>query len=121
YSQRTQYLWAQLINAVAGIDPELIVSQERHKQPDGIVSRTYCAASGMAISDACAEAGLAETDIYNAKFVPKDKDDSIIGGDMGLVEIDGQKVVAGPDTPNEFIIDEKGGFIFNPDFLNRMG
>src|SRR5690625_811547 len=75
----------------------------------------------MAISDACSQAGLAKTDIYNSKYVPTKTDDSIIGGDMGLVEIDGNKVVAGPDTPSEFIIDEKGGFTFNPDFLKRMG
>src|SRR5690625_2660513 len=121
YSQRTQYLWAQLINAVSDIDPELVAPKERYKQPDGIVSRTYCASSGMAISDACSQAGLAKTDIYNSKYVPSKTDDSIIGGDMGLVEIDGNKVVAGPDTPSEFIIDAKGGFTFNPDFLKRMG
>lgn len=121
YSQRTQNLWAQLMNAATEVNPELLAPKEAHKQPDGIVSRSYCATSGMAPSDLCSKAGLVRSDIYNSKYVPNKTDDSLVGGNMALVEIDGEQVVAGPNTPSEFTTGKSGGFSFNPEFLKRMG
>ena len=121
YSQRTQNLWAQLINAATEVNPELLAPKEQHKRPDGIVSRSYCATSGLAPSDLCSKAGLVRSDIYNSKYVPNKTDDSLVGGNMALVEIDGEQVVAGPNTPSEFTTGQSGGFSFNPEFLKRMG
>ena len=121
YSQRTQNLWAQLMNAATEVNPELMAPKEQHKRPDGIVSRSYCATSGMAPSDLCSQAGLVRSDIYNSKYVPNKTDDSLVGGNMALVEIDGEQVVAGPNTPSEFTTGKSGGFSFNPEFLKRMG
>ncbi len=121
YSQRTQNLWAQLINAATEVNPELLAPKEAHKRPDGIVSRSYCATSGMAPSDLCSQAGLVRSDIYNSKYVPNKTDDSLVGGNMALVEVDGEQVVAGPNTPSEFTTGKSGGFSFNPEFLKRMG
>src|SRR5699024_3453778 len=121
YSQRNQYLWAQFENALTEIDPELMAPQGSHKQPDGIVNRSYCATSGMAPSDLCQQAGLVRSDIYNSKYAPNETDDSLVGGDMPLVEVDGEMVVAGSNTPSEFTTEQKGGFAFNPEFLKRMG
>lgn len=121
YSQRTQNLWAQLVNVATDINPELLAPKESHKRPDGIVSRTYCATSGLLASEICSKAGLARSDIYNAKFVPTKTDDSLVGGNMPLVEVDGELVIAGPNTPSEFTVEQTGGFAFNPEFLERMG
>src|SRR5690625_1323012 len=120
YHQRNIKLWAQIINSLAEIDPELITPKESFKQPDGLVRRSYCAVSGLLPSKVCQEAGLVQSDLYNAKFVPTEEDDSLVGGNMPLVEIDGETVVAGPNTPVEFTVEEKGGFAFNPEFLERM-
>lgn len=121
YSQRAQNLWVQLINVATDVNPELLAPKERHQRPDGIVSRTYCATSGLLASKICSEAGLARSDIYNAKFVPTETDDSLVGGNMPLVEVDGEMIIAGPNTPPEFTVEQTGGFAFNPEFLERMG
>ena len=55
----------------------------------------------MLPSDSCAEAGLVKTDLFNAKFVPTKKDDSLVRG--SLVMVDGKAVLAGPNTPKEFV------------------
>src|SRR5699024_4014439 len=47
-------------------------------------------------------------------------DDSLIGGNMPLVKVDGKQVVAHEKTPSEFTSSSKGGIVFNPDFLKRM-
>ncbi|MCJ0931779.1 transglycosylase domain-containing protein [Virgibacillus halodenitrificans] len=117
YSKRNIKLWAQLINSAADIKPELITPSDRFKQPEGIVSRSYCAISGMLPSELCAKAGLVKTDLFNVKYVPTKKDDSLIGG--SYVTVNGKAVVAGPNTPSEFV---KGdGLAFNPEWLKRNG
>src|SRR5690625_4386814 len=121
YSQRRLLLWSSIINDLAEVDPELITPTERFKQPDGLVNRSYCAVSGMLPSKICKEAGLISSDLFNAKFVPTEEDDSLIGGDMPLVMVDGETMVAGPETPEEFTVEgEEGGIAFNPDFIKRM-
>lgn len=95
YSQRSQALWAELINAATAINPELFAPQEKFQQPDGIVSRSYCATSGMLPSELCEKAGLVSSDIYNANFVPTQTDDSLISSG--------------------------GGVAFNPEWLKRNG
>lgn len=117
YSQRNTKLWAELINAVAEVNPELVTPSERFKRPEGIVERSYCAISGMLPSDLCKQAGLVYTDIFDARFVPTKVDDSLISG--SYVTVDGKSVAAGPKTPKEFV---KGdGLAFNPEFLKRNG
>ncbi|MEN2769167.1 transglycosylase domain-containing protein [Ornithinibacillus xuwenensis] len=116
HSNRNLKLWAELINAASEIRPDLVATTERFKQPGGIVSRSICATSGMLASDLCSEAGLVSTDIFNANFVPTVVDDSLISG--SYVMVDGKAVLAGPNTPKEFVQDD--GLTFNPDFLKRM-
>ncbi|MFD1362278.1 transglycosylase domain-containing protein [Lentibacillus salinarum] len=117
YSQRTQKLWAELTNAAADINPELVAPEKNFERPDGIVSRSYCAISGMLPSDLCEEAGLVQTDLFNAKHVPTEEDDSLIRGSFMMV--DGKAVKAGDNTPEEFV--EGDGLTFNPEFLKRNG
>lgn len=120
YHQRNIKLWAQMVNALTEEFPEIMAPKERFARPDGIVSRSFCATSGLLPSKLCQEAGLVRSDLFNAKFVPKEEDDSLIGGNMPLVIIDGEQVVAGPNTPEEFTLESKGGIMFNPEFLKRM-
>jgi penicillin-binding protein len=117
YSQRVNKLWAELLNAATDIDPELMAPKERFQRPEGIVERSYCAISGMLPSDLCKKAGLVQTDLFNAKFVPTKVDDSLITG--SYVTVDGKSVIAGPKTPKEFINGD--GLTFNPEFLKRNG
>lgn len=117
YSQRVNKLWAELINAASDIDPELIAPKERFKRPEGIVERSYCAISGMLPSKLCKKAGLVKTDLFNSKYVPTKEDDSLITG--SYVTVNGKAVIAGSNTPKEFI--EGDGLTFNPAFLKREG
>lgn len=121
YHQRNIKVWAQVVNSLTEEFPELMAPKERFKQPEGIVSRSFCATSGLLPSKLCKEAGLVKSDIFNSKFVPKKEDYSLIGGDMALVEVDGQQMIAGPKTPSEFTLEKKGGISFNPEFLKDMG
>ncbi|WP_068674760.1 transglycosylase domain-containing protein [Oceanobacillus sp. Castelsardo] len=117
YSQRTQNLWAQLINAASDINPVLIAPSEKFKQPDGIVSRSYCSISGNLASDLCQKAGLVKSDIYNSQYVPTKVDDSLIAGSQ--IVLGGKAVAAGSNTPQEFVLGN--GLMFNPEWLERNG
>lgn len=117
YSRRNVTFWAQLVNAATEIQPELMAPSQRFEQPGGIVSRSYCAASGMLPSDICNELGLVRSDIYNADFVPNKRDNSLIKG--RYVMIGDKAIVAGENTPDEFT---KGdGVAFNPEWLKDNG
>jgi penicillin-binding protein len=117
YSHMNIRLWAELINTATDINPDLLAPSDRFTRPDGIVERSYCAISGMLPSELCSQAGLVKSDLFNAEHVPTEVDDSLISGNITMV--DGNAVVAGPDTPGEFV--EGDGLAFNPDFLERMG
>lgn len=120
YSQRNIKLWAELINSASTIKPELMVPQTKFQRPEGIVQRSYCATSGLLPSQLCEQAGLVESDIFNAKFVPTKVDDSLTAGGSYVV-VNGKSVVAGPNTPSEFIVGGGSSLSFNPEFLKRNG
>ncbi|WHY76477.1 transglycosylase domain-containing protein [Neobacillus sp. WH10] len=115
YSQRTNNLWAELINAAYSIKPELINPKESFQMPEGIVKRSYCAVSGMLPSSACSKAGLVESDYFNVNDVPTKVDDSLKEGKF--VTIGDKKYLALDSTPQEFA---QFGLILNPDFITRM-
>ncbi|WP_047985116.1 transglycosylase domain-containing protein [Ornithinibacillus californiensis] len=115
HTNRNIDLWAELINAASDIRPELVAPSESFQRPEGIVSRSICATSGMLPSDLCTEAGLVSSDIFNINFVPTQVDDSLIQGSYVLV--DGKAVLAGPNTPKEFVQDD--GISFNPEWIIR--
>src|SRR5699024_4008316 len=83
------------------IDPELIAPKEKFEEPEDIVTRDYCAISGLAPSKLCNDIGLVYSDIYDAKHVPSETDDSLVGSDekTQLVRVDGKEVIAGDKTP----------------------
>jgi penicillin-binding protein 1B len=115
YSQRTNNLWAELINAAYDIKPELINPNQSFSVPAGIVKRSFCAVSGLLPSDACSKAGLVESDYFNAENVPTKRDDSLIAGNY--VQVGDKKYLALDSTPAEF---SQQGVILNPDFISRM-
>ncbi|MDP4087301.1 MAG: transglycosylase domain-containing protein [Bacillota bacterium] len=115
YSQRTNYLWVDLINAAYGINPNLIAPKESFSMPSGIVKRSYCSVSGMLPSVACTKAGLIQSDYFNAKYVPTQTDDSLIDGKY--VQLGDKKYLAMDTTPDDFA---QEGVILNPDFIKRI-
>ncbi|CDQ18319.1 transglycosylase domain-containing protein [Halobacillus karajensis] len=118
YNQRTQGLWADVVNSVSEIRPELMIPTSGFQSPGGLVTRSYCATSGLLASNLCSSIGLAKSDIYDANYAPSKVDDSLISGDF--VRVKDQLVVAGQNTPSEFIIDG-GGVTLSPEFLKENG
>ncbi|MBS4191646.1 penicillin-binding protein [Bacillus sp. FJAT-49705] len=117
HGARNVYLWADLMNAAYDAAPELVASNEQFQMPSGIVRRSYCAASGLLPSEACSKAGLVETDLYNAKFVPTKSDDNFADGKF--VYIGDKRYLALESTPEEFT---KSGVIISPKlFEERYG
>ncbi|UFT98055.1 penicillin-binding protein [Radiobacillus kanasensis] len=117
YSRRNLILWAKLVNAATDINPDLMAPKERFERPGGLVYRSYCKVSGMLPSDVCSELGLVDSDLFNAKFVPKQRDNSLIRGTY--VMVNGKSIIAGPNTPKEFTKDD--GAAFNPEWLKENG
>ncbi|SDB94161.1 penicillin-binding protein [Pelagirhabdus alkalitolerans] len=117
YSGRTQAFWAALVNAATEVDPDLMAPSNSFDQPNNIVTDSYSMVSGMQPSELTESLGLVGSDIFNAEFVPTDEDESLMEGQY--VMIDGEAVIAGSDTPEEFT--EEDGVIFDPDWLSDMG
>ncbi|NRD76138.1 penicillin-binding protein [Bacillus sp. BRMEA1] len=115
YSQRTNNLWADLMNAAYKINPSLIAPKATFQMPTGIVQRSICTISGLLPSDACEKAGLVESDYFNTKYVPTKIDNSLTDG--RFVMIRGKKYLALKSTPSEF---SQAGLILNPDFIRQM-
>lgn len=116
YGQRNQMIWANLINAVYDLKPELVHTTESFKMPGGIVRRSYCGVSGKLPSALCEKAGLVKSDLFNAKFVPKEVDDSLIEGSYVVVD---EKYYKVPDGfPDEFVTK---GVMLNPEYLEKNG
>lgn len=116
-STRTSTLFARIMNAANEVTPELVGASSRFKQPDGVVSRSFCGISGLAPSAECSAAGLVRSDIFNSKaMLPTNADDSITSSSYVLVK--GVKYLAHPTTPNAFI--SSGGTGVNQSFIERM-
>jgi len=115
YGVRNIYLWADLMNVAYDVAPELVDPSESLQMPNGIVSRSFCAISGLLPSDACSKAGLVRTDLFNEKLGPTKVDDSLINGKF--VRIGDKKYVALDSTPAEFT---ETGLILNPDSIQKL-
>ncbi|OCA91403.1 peptidoglycan glycosyltransferase [Bacillus sp. FJAT-27225] len=115
YSQRTNYLWADLLNAAYDVNPNLVAPKAQFKRPNGIVTRSFCAISGTLPSEACKRAGLVETDIFNAKYVPTKTDDSLSSGKY--VRIGDKNYMALDSTPDDFA---ETGLVLNPEYASAL-
>ncbi|WP_377888147.1 transglycosylase domain-containing protein [Alkalihalobacillus sp. R86527] len=101
YASRNKNLWALFANAAYDQKPELMDPQKRFDMPTGIVRRSFCGISGKLASDLCQQAGLVQTDLFNAKYVPTEVDDSLTQG--RYVVIKGKTYEALSSTPAEFV------------------
>ena len=103
YSTRNITLWARLMNAAHDIAPDLVDPSEPLKRPEGIVTRSFCGLTGLAPTQACANAGLVRTDLFSEKFVPK-KGDSDLKMESGrFFTVGNMKYLALNSTPSEFV------------------
>ncbi|MFC7320299.1 transglycosylase domain-containing protein [Halobacillus campisalis] len=118
YSSRNTGLWADVVNAVSEIRPDLMVPENDFEEPEGIETNSYCATSGLLASDLCESVGITKSDLYISEFAPSEEDDSLTdGGDF--VKIKGNQYPAGDDTPSEFIIEGGSGVTIKPEFLEE--
>lgn len=99
YHERTQRLWALLMNAAYEVKPELVAPQKHFLMPRGIVKRQICSLTGSLPSKTCERAGFVTTDLFYEKFVPKDTDNLKL---VRYVVINGKNYVALDTTPKEF-------------------
>lgn len=117
YSGRNQVFWAQLVNAATAVAPDIMAPSERFSQPNNIVSRSFSLVSGLSPSSLTSELGLVGSDIFNAKYVPKETDYSIISANV--VNVGDNAVLVDDQTPNEFT--SSRGYMFNPEWLKDKG
>lgn len=117
YSARNQAFWAELVNVATEINPDLMAPTDNFQRPNNIVSQSYCLTSGLIPSDICESLSLVGNDIYNTAYLPDEADYSLIEGRYVL--LNGEAVVAGEQTPEEFVLTD--GVVFNPDWLEDMG
>jgi len=115
YSQRTNFLWASLLNAAYDKKPAIVAPRSSFKMPGGIVRRSFCAVSGSLPSEACAKAGLVETDLFNVKYLPSKVDNSL--GTGKFVKIGDKNYLALDSTPSDFA---ETGLVLNPEFIKAL-
>ncbi|MDN3439613.1 transglycosylase domain-containing protein [Planococcus sp. APC 3900] len=116
-SLRVNQLWARLMNASYDVKPELVGTAEKFKQPEGVVTKSFCGISGLAPGGACQEAGLVRSDLFNAQaMVPTEKDDSLTSG--SFTSISGKRYAALPSTPREFV--SGGGIGVSQKYIDRI-
>ncbi|MCH1627576.1 transglycosylase domain-containing protein [Ferdinandcohnia quinoae] len=112
YSRRNIMLWAEQMNGVYEVKPELVAPSERFKMPGGIVKRSYCGLSGLVPSALCSEAGLVESDYFNANYVPTKVDDNLVKGKY--IAVDGKAYRVPDSAPKEFV---QEGIMIKKEFL----
>jgi len=116
-SVRINMFWSNMMNAMYDVNPELVDASNNFTAPEGVVTRSFCGISGLAVSDACSRAGLVKSDLFNAAvLLPTAKDDSLISS--SYVAIGGNRYRALDSTPGEFVV--SGGYGVNEDFIKRM-
>ncbi|KWX80770.1 carboxypeptidase [Paenibacillus riograndensis] len=95
--RQAQTLWAKVMNAVIDKQPELFVTKEFAK-PEGIVKKTVSAYSGKLPTDLT---DRFTTDIFNAKYVPKQSDDGI--SRARYITYNGVNYLPLDGTPEDFL------------------
>ena len=116
-SKRINLLWATLMNGVYDTHPDWAAPKQGFVKPQNVIYASFCGMSGMAPSNACANAGLVRSDLFNAKvFLPSKADDSM--SSSAVVLINGTYYTALANTPAEFVRRSGGGL--NPEFVRRM-
>ena len=85
-STRVNVLFAQLMNGMNAVVPDIVNAESRFQMPAGVVNRSFCGISGLAPSAECSAAGLVRSDLFNAKvFLPNKPDDSLVSSSYVLM------------------------------------
>lgn len=95
--RQAQTLWAKVMNAVIDKQPDLFVT-DKFTQPEGIIKKTVSAYSGKlptALTDKFT------TDLFNAKYVPKESDDGI--SKAKYITYNGVNYIPLEGTPEDFL------------------
>ncbi|AQQ52791.1 transglycosylase domain-containing protein [Planococcus lenghuensis] len=116
-STRNNVLWATLMNSIYEVNPELVGGEEEaFVAPEGVVTRPFCAFSGMAPGGGCT-GSLVREDLFNAEaMVPSQPDDSITSG--SYTTVNGTRYAALPSTPSDFTSGGRVGV--SSEFVDRM-
>lgn len=116
-STRVNLLWANLMNSLYDVNPELIGTKKQFERPPNVVNASFCGITGDAPSTACSDAGLVRSDLFNRNvFLPSRGEDILISSSS--VMIDGKAYLALDSTPREFVT--SGGVGINPNFADRI-
>ncbi|MGE6412612.1 transglycosylase domain-containing protein [Planococcus kocurii] len=116
-SVRVNQLWASLMNTTYQTVPELVGAKSTFKQPEGVVTKSFCGISGLAPGGACQSAGLVRSDLFNANvMLPKGQDDSLTSS--SFTTINGKRYTALSTTPSEFV--SGGGIGVSQKYIDRM-
>ncbi|MGV3489571.1 MAG: transglycosylase domain-containing protein [Tuberibacillus sp.] len=113
YHERTSALWASFANAAYDISPKLMAPSERFSMPSGIVKKSMCGITMGPVTDACKNAGLVTTDLYYAKYLPKDNSDNAFANGRYVI-LKNKKVPALDNTPEAFTIP---GLLLSDDYI----
>lgn len=116
-SARVNMLWANLMNSLYDVNPEVVKTNETFEKPENVVYASFCGISGLAPSTSCSNAGFVRSDLFNRNvFLPSGSEDIFISS--SAVMIDGRAYRALDSTPSEFI--SAGGVGLNSEFAKRM-
>ncbi len=100
---RARSIWALVMNEVAENEPDLFVTPKFTK-PDGIVSVTVSGFSGKLPTELTKQAGKMVTDIFNAKYVPKEPDDVLVR--MKYITYEGVNYIPQEATPVDMVLEK---------------
>ncbi|MBD3110487.1 penicillin-binding protein [Bacillus sp. AGMB 02131] len=114
YSQRNQYLWADLLNAAYTVNPELIGPKKRFTMPNGIIKTSFCALLKLS-GDICSTAGISGTDLFPVKYAVSFSGQAT--STATFVTIGDSKYKALPTTPAEFV---DTGSVMSENFLRLI-
>ncbi len=115
YSQQTQYLWADLINAAYAANRPLIDSGTKFTSPKGISHRSIESVYGISTS-LLSEAGIRGSDLFPSNYAGKTTKATTSSGKF--VVIGNNRYIALPSTPTEFVTE---GTTLSTDFLKVLG
>ncbi|MTH52817.1 peptidoglycan glycosyltransferase [Bacillus mangrovi] len=116
YNQRSQEIWAALINAAYKENPDLIGPEEPFRMPEGIAEFPFCALTGGSPTDLCRQAGFVESDLFHVKYAPEAAGESLKSGKYVLQKGIAYEVPA--SAPEDFIY---SGPMMSREILSRFG
>lgn len=97
-SLRAKRVWAQVMNELVASKESLFVTDSFTK-PEGIVSKTVSAVSGLLPSETVQKANLTVTDLFQRQYIPTKVDDVLQSARVVLVN--GKAYLPQPGTPED--------------------